>query len=74
VYTLRRETIGIQSNSTLLDNVIRPPTCSRARRELDINRRPEYSGQIVCEIQYRDIQYNAVGAPCTVFIYIRIYK
>lgn len=72
-YILRRETIGIQLNATLLDNIIRPPTCSRPRWELDINRRPEYSGQIVCEIQYRDIQYNAEGAPCTVYcLYIRI--
>jgi len=74
VYTLRRETIGIQSNATLLDNIIRPPTCSRPRRELDINRRPEYSGQIVCEIQYRDILiFNITLSVLRVlFIYIRI--
>jgi len=66
VSTLQQETIEIQSNATLLDNIIRSPTCSYPRRELDINRWPEYSGQIVCEIQYRDIKQNTVGAPCAV--------
>jgi len=46
--------------------------CSHPRRELDINRWPEYSGKIVCEIQYQDIKRNVVGAPCTV-IYVQVY-